>query len=225
MSNDLGAIAGLLFDIGSGRYGVTPAGTDADWKSTLAQVVAENAAAAKARALAESCDHTHPEIQGWLRDLGLALGYDVAIASNDKSRTYAGGQLSDGCVVQLPEAIRHSPAADTISLIDCLWLSKTTSTIVAAFEVEHSTSIYSGIVRMLDLALGADDGMAGRYFLVAPDRREEDARAQVARPAFRRVADMDLRFLPYSELKTHRESIARFGQGLRPIDALARPLR
>jgi hypothetical protein len=40
------------------------------------------------------------------------------------------------------------------SLIDVLWVSKESGKIVAAFEVEHSTSIYSGIVRMLDLALG-----------------------------------------------------------------------
>ena len=115
-------------------------------------------------------------------------------------------------------------AVDTIRLIDVLWIEPE-GRVAAAFEVEHSTSLYSGIVRMLDLALGAADGLAGRYFLVAPDRREADARAQFARPAFQRVLDLDLRFLAYSDLAEHRESMARFGQGLRPLDALARPLR
>src|SRR3546814_10452765 len=87
--------------------------------------------------------------------------------------------------------------------------------VAGAFEVGHSTSIYSGIVRMLELALGTD-GMASCYFLVAPDRREADVRAQFARPAFSRVAELNLRYLPYSELETHRASIARFGQGLKP---------
>lgn len=109
-------------------------------------------------------------------------------------------------------------------MIDVLWIEPD-GRLAAAFEVEHSTSIYSGIVRMLDLALGATDGWNGRYFLVAPDRREADARSQFARPAFQRVRDLDLRFLPYSELQTHRETMARFGRGLHPVDALARSLR
>gem|GEM_PF-4664489 len=36
-------------------------------------------------------DHMHTEVQGWLRDLGLALGYAVWVASTDQSRHYAGG--------------------------------------------------------------------------------------------------------------------------------------
>jgi type II restriction enzyme len=78
---------------------------------------------------------------------------------------------------------------------------------------------------MLDLALGSAIDHDTRYFLVAPDRRELDVRAQFARPAFSRVSELDLRYLPYSELESHRESIARFGQGLKPIEAIARPLR
>lgn len=221
LSNDLGAIAGLLFDIGSGRYPVVAGVNDADWKSALTDVLAENAAAAKAREVALTNDHTHTEIQGWLRDLGLALGYDVWIASNDKNRTYGGGRLCDGCLAQLPDAIRRAPAADTVSLIDCLWLSRTTSTIVAAFEVEHSTSIYSGIVRMLDLALGIPEHGDSAFFLVAPDAREADVRAQFARPAFSRVSELDVRYLGYSQLKQHKESIARFGTGLKGMLAIS----
>jgi len=108
-------------------------------------------------------------------------------------------------------------------LIDVLWIEPVTSEVAAAFEVEHTTSIYSGIVRMLDLALGL--GQAGRsLFLVAPDSREGDVREQLKRPAFSRVADLDVRFIAYSELAKHREAIARFGQGLKAIEAIARRL-
>jgi len=60
--------------------------------------------------------------------------------------------------------------------------------------------------------------------LVAPDERKAEVRAQVARPAFRRVADLQIRYLPYSELENHREAMARFGSGLKPIEAAAPPL-
>src|SRR3546814_13799804 len=112
---------------------------------------------------------------------------------------------------------------DAIGLIDVLWL-ESGGRVAAAFEVEHSTSIYSGIVRMLDLALGTD-GMASCYFLVAPDRREADVRAQFARPAFSPVAELNLTYLTYSDLETHRDSITRFGRGPKPSDAVCRALQ
>ena len=42
--------------------------------------------------------------------------------------------------------------------------------------------------------------------------------------AFSRVSDLQVRFLPYGELETHRDQIARFGSGLKAIRAIARPL-
>lgn len=225
LSNDLGAISGLLFDIGSGRYAVSR--TDASsiqWEDDLARVRQETAAAAKARATALENDHTHTEIQGWLRDLGMAMGYDVWIASNDKNRLYLNERLSEGCLTQLPDAVRQSPAADTVSLIDILWIDKASQKIVAAFEVEHSTSIYSGIVRMLDLALGIPEHGDAAFFLVAPDAREQDVRSQFSRPAFSRVSELNVRYLGYSQLKQHKDAIARFGTGLKGIAAISSSL-
>ena len=40
--------------------------------------------------------------------------------------------------------------------------------IIAAFEVEHTRLIYSGIVRMLDLALDCQASALHSFFLVAP---------------------------------------------------------
>lgn len=51
LSNDLGALAGLLFEIGSGRYQAPPLATDSArlqaWEADLAQVRAESAALQK----------------------------------------------------------------------------------------------------------------------------------------------------------------------------------
>ena len=161
-----------------------------------------------------------------MRDLGCALGFDVWVASNDRSRVFGTGRVADGCRAELPAAFASSSAAETIRLIDILWLDRTSGRAEAAFEVEHTTSIYSGIVRMLDLALGfeSEHPSAAAYFLVAPDEREEEVRAQLARPAFSRVRDLALSYLPYGELRQHREAIARFGSGLKAVRAIAKPL-
>jgi type II restriction enzyme len=77
---------------------------------------------------------------------------------------------------------------------------------------------------MLDLALGAPEQAVAGLFLVAPDEREHEVRAQLNRPAFRRVAETHVRYLPYGELARHREAMARFGEGLKAIEAIARSL-
>lgn len=206
LSNDLGAIAGLLFDVGSGtRYTETAAASD-EWEKDLERV------RAKAKEERE-VDQTHSGVQGWLRDLGRGLGFDVWIATNDRGRDYGGGRLGDGCLAALP------PTLD--EFIDVIWLQG--EKVVAAFEVEHTTSIYSGILRLLDLAQAAPAQAAGLY-LVAPDKREEDVRAQLRRPAFAKLSDLKMRYLPYGELDRHREEMARFGEGLKAVEAVAKVL-
>ena len=97
-----------------------------------------------------------------LRDLGKALGLDVWIASIDRSRSYADGQLPDGCLTQLPADVHVG--LDSVRLIDVVWVDRSAQAVAAAFEVEPSMSIYSGIVRILDLALGTEEGENSTLF-------------------------------------------------------------
>ena len=234
LSNDLGAIGGLLFDIGTERYAAPPRDGDeaarAAWEADLGQVRQVSAASENALKAAREQDRTHTQVQGWLRDLGVSLGFNVWVAANDRARPLDSGRLSDGCLEELPVAVAQAEGADAVRLIDVLWLEKSSGRVTAAFEVEHTTSIYSGIVRLLDLAVGsagpaAAGGPSTRgLFLVAPDNREEEVRAQLMRPAFRHIADLGVRFLPYGELDRHRESIARFGEGLKAIYSVSRTL-
>lgn len=231
LSNDLGAIAGLLFDIGSERYAAPPRDGDATalaaWEQDLAKVREQSASQAKALRVAGESDRTHTQVQQWLRDLGLALGFAVFIAANDRARACGSGRLGDGCLTELPANLANGTVGETVRLIDVLWLEQAGSAparVAAAFEVEHTTSIHSGIMRMLDLALSSPEHAATGLFLVAPDDREDEVRAQLARPAFRRVGDLAVRYVAYGELGRNREAIARFGTGLKGIQAIARAL-
>lgn len=227
LSNDLGAIAGLMFDVGIGRFAPPPRMDDSvavnAWEADLQRVREESTAAQRQWALERESDATHTEIQGWLRELGMALGFDVWVASNDRGRTYGSGYLGDGCLAHLPEGI--TAGMDSVRLIDVVWIVSGTQTVAAAFEVEHSTSIYSGIVRMLDLALGTDVGESSTLFLVAPDNRRAEVEQQLCRPAFSRVAELNIRYLPYSELKENRGAISRFGSGIKPLLEISQVLQ
>lgn len=226
LSNDLGAIGGLLFDIGQERYSAPPTGDNAQaraiWEADLARVRELSAQEKKASDAARESDRTHTDIQGWLRDLGRALGFQIWIAANDRSRIFLDRKLADDCLSELPVAVRGG--GDAVALIDVIWFTLDGSP-AAAFEVEHTTSIYSGIVRLLDLAHGSDIGSDVPLFLVAPDSRESEVREQLRRPAFRSAAgSLRLRYLPYGELEKNREAMARFGSGIKPLEAIAKSL-
>ena len=224
LSNDLGAIGGLLFDVGTGRYPAPPASADdallREWAADLAKV-RDDAKDRSAQALRDAVDHTHTGVQVWLRDLGRALGYSVHVAANDRSRPCDGGRLGDGCLADVPAPLAAA-GAEAVRLIDVLWFKD--HEVVAAFEVEHSTSIYSGIIRLLDLSLGAPGAVTRELFIVAPDDREQEVHAQARRPAFRGLTDVRVRYLPYGELERYREQIARFGEGLKGVLAISRPI-
>ncbi len=228
LSNDLGAIAGLLFDIGSGRYVAPPLHANnetlAIWREDLDRVREEAQASSRLRAQQEESDRTHTEVQAWLRDLGVALGYEVWVAANDAGRIWEGSPLSRGCMREFPAELQDLPGCEAVRLIDVLWFDPLHRRVAAAFEVEHSTSIYSGIVRMMDLSAGGFGQAANSLFLVAPDKREDEVRAQLERPAFRKDPAFSVRFLPYSALERHRTEMARFGQSVKAVEAAAKRL-
>ncbi len=227
LSNDLGAVAGLAFDVGSGRWAAPPREGDAaamaEWEKDLARVREASALARKAQEKALAGDRTHTQLQAWLRDLGKALGFTVWVAANDRGRAWDGGLLGEGCLECLPPQAEQPASADRVRLIDVIWFGRDGKA-AAAFEVEHTTSIESGIMRLLDLAHGAQPALACGLFIVAPDDREDDVRRQLRRPAFRQVSALGVRYLPYSELDKNREAMARFGEGLKAIEAVSRVL-
>lgn len=227
LSNDFGALAGFLFDIGKGRYPAPPLSDDADalaiWEKDLAAVREQTAREAKEQAKRKDADRSHTEVQGWLRDLGHGLGYQVWIAANDQRRALDGGMLGDGCMKALPQWVKDAEGAELVRLIDVVWFDDA-GVAVAAFEVESSTSIYSGILRMLDLARLAGQQPMPAMFLVAPDRREKEVRAQLRRPAFRSIADLAVSYLPFSELSKNREAMVRFGSSIKAVEAIAHSL-
>lgn len=127
----------------------------------------------------------HTEIQWLLLKLGADMGFDVWVARNDRNRSYDGNRFSslnalrDSLPRQFDDATNK-----TVELIDVLWLSK--NTIIAAFEIESTTSIYSGLLRMGDL-VAMQPNLKIPLFLVAPEDRREKVVAEVNRPTFSRL--------------------------------------
>ena len=221
LSNDLGAFAGLLFEVGAGRLIVEG---NADSVLVLENEKARKAAQVRHKdVLADQHeDSEHTRLQHLLIKLGRALNYDVHVARIDRHRCCAGESFALLTADALPDWNWPSEVLDTVGLIDVLWLRRDTREVVCAFEVEKSTSIYSGILRLEDLARSVPRAGA-HFYLVAPESREKEVLAQLARPAFRRdLADIPLGYLPANDFAAHCDALCRFGQDYTVLQKLSR---
>ncbi|MCC7406359.1 MAG: EVE domain-containing protein [Bdellovibrionales bacterium] len=166
----------------------------------------------------------HDRMQMTLGKLGCDLGLDVWVARNDRGRVVEGVRIADlpRLLSELP--IHFDPATTkTIELIDVLWLRG--KAIVAAFEIESTTSIYSGILRMSDL-ISMQPNLDIPLYIVAPDDRRDKVLSEIARPTFSRLEppmrEM-CRFIPFSALLERLKQAQQFVGYLKPdfIDELA----
>lgn len=161
----------------------------------------------------------HTEIQYQLLVLGAEMGLDVWVARNDRSRSWNEKTLGD-----LPRVLHELPTQfneatqRTVELIDVLWLKG--NSIVAAFEVECTTSIYSGLLRMADLT-ALQPNLEIKLYLVAPDERRDRVEQEIRRPTFwirEKPLEKVCGFLSFSKLMEKVDGIHKLGLGhsLRP---------
>lgn len=154
----------------------------------------------------------HTEIQWRLIQLGLAHNYDVYVAKNDKSRTYEGNELGEECIDQLNLPGFSKAVSRIIEYVDVIWLED--DVIVGMFEVESTTSIYSGILRMTDFTVKVPN-VAVDMHIVAPAEDEDKVREEMNRPTFKRVLDQsqhsNLRYLSFEEVREKHETVQRAG--------------
>lgn len=218
LSSDLGALAGLLFEIGSQKITL---GADAylsqDERNKMEKLVEKRRKDVQEEQLE---DNLHTEMQYHLLKIGKALNYDVCAASNDRSRSHNGNAFSFICLPQFPKLELDADTLNTIKLIDVLWFAKGTNNVVAAFEVEKSTSIYSGILRLTDLSYSIADGDE-TFFLIVPDSREKDVRLQLSRPAIRNNK-VEIRYILFSDLRKHCDALCTFGDTHFALNKIAR---
>jgi len=160
----------------------------------------------------ETATTRHTEIQYRLLTLGSELGLDVWVARNDRNRKWNGVTLGS-----LPKMLDELPTqfneatTRTIELIDVLWL--TGNSIVAAFEVECTTLIYSGLLRMSDL-LALQPNLAINLYLVAPDERREKVEQEILRPTFslrEKPLAKTCGFIPFNTLCEKLDGITTLG--------------
>lgn len=120
-------------------------------------------------------------MQALLADIGAKMGMKIWIPKNDRSRVLSECKSSNPAILERLPLNYDETTLKTIEQIDVLWLKG--RSIKRAFEVEHTTSIYSGILRMADL-LALQPNMDIRLHIVAPVGRKEKVFQELRRPVF-----------------------------------------
>jgi hypothetical protein len=121
-------------------------------------------------------------VQAKLAEIGAIMGLSIWLPPNDRARvSELVSDESRKAFLDLLPLNYDKNTLNTISQIDVLWLRK--QSIVRAFEVEHTTAVYSGLLRMADL-LALQPNMKIQLHIVAPDERREKVFREMLRPVF-----------------------------------------
>jgi hypothetical protein len=146
----------------------------------------------------------HFQVQTLLAAIGHLKGYDVWIPDNNIRKL-------DWSITERFEMRRDLPTGfDHVSKIwseiDVVWIGSGTNTVEGLYEVEHSTPIYSGLLRFNDVLL--TNPRLAQFWIVSNDVRRELFAQQIFRPTFRKSGLAEVcSFLDYANVDSWHQRL------------------
>lgn len=147
----------------------------------------------------ESAPSEHVEMQWRLIRLGKLANLDIWVPRADQNKEYEGHKFRD---IVLPDFHESLDVPPTIKNIDVVWKFGPYS-IKSAFEIEHSTAIYSGILRLSDLRAETPNSTYPLFIIASEDKRRKVFN-ELLRPTFTDSAlrlNEVIRFLSYNRIR------------------------
>lgn len=147
------------------------------------------------------------QMQALLAKIGTSMGFTIWLPKSDRGRVLKAWKPEKKELLDDLPLSYDATTLKTIEQIDVLWLKK--RTIVRAFEVEHTTSVYSGLLRMADL-VALQPNININLHIVAPASKRDKVFQEIQRPVFsllegRALAEM-CTFLSYDSIKAIGDS-------------------
>jgi hypothetical protein len=162
----------------------------------------------ESRQLRQTQDFSHSQVQRLLASIGFLKGYQVYVPEYDCGKLdWALTRKFQPCR-RLPEGFDQ--VSGILSEIDVLWMANGSNKIEALYEVEHSTTVYSGLLRFNDLLL--TDPKITRFSIASNDKRRELFSRQLFRPTFRKSGLAELcSFLEYANVFAWHQRLLKGG--------------
>ena len=150
-----------------------------------------------AERLREASALTHGQIQTLLAGIGHVKGYDVWIPESDVAGL--DWKLTKRFPLRNEVPAGFGQVSSILREIDVVWVANGQNAIEGLYEVEHSTPIYSGLLRFNDVLL--TEPKLSCFSIVSNDTRRELFSRQLFRPTFRRSGLAELcSFLEYANV-------------------------
>ncbi len=151
----------------------------------------------EAQKLRQATAFTHSQVQTLLAGIGHAKGYQVFVPESDIGKLDWSLTKDFTLRRQLPEGFDQ--VRGILSEIDVMWVAEGRDKIEGLYEVEHSTPVYSGLLRFNDVLL--TDPRITRFSIVSNDVRRELFSRQLFRPTFKKSGLSEVcSFLEYANV-------------------------
>jgi type II restriction enzyme len=124
---------------------------------------------------------------------------------------WEGALLGDGCLTDLP-VVANESTRRTMRNIDVIWFRKGTGHPVRFFEIEHSTTVYSGLLRFNDVMI---DFPIPQAFVVGDgDKTQRKFEREISRRTFEHsgLAGVAM-FLQYDQIRETWQRYRTVGSG------------
>ncbi len=161
----------------------------------------------------EGLSRVHVKVQFSLIMLGRAEGCNVWVPTNDRNLSHQSRPFSAHTLPKLPNFGFEENTRRIVQNIDVLWLSG--NVIQKAFEIESTTSVYSGLLRLNDLVL-AQPNIHIDLFIAAARAKRERVHTQLLRPSFNTLLPK-CAFLSFEEVERQMKHLETL-----PLDSGAR---
>lgn len=122
------------------------------------------------------------KMQALIAQIGERMGLKVWLPRADRGRVLQHWKPEADVLLDELPLNYDEVTIKTIEQIDVIWLKR--RSIVRAFEVEHTTAIHSGILRMADL-MALQPNLDIRAHIVAPIERKDKVLQEIARQSLR----------------------------------------
>lgn len=143
-------------------------------------------------------DFNHSQIQTLIGSIGILKGYDVWIPISDRNKLDWSLSKEYVCRDDLPA--RYGKVDAIVKEVDVVWILRGSSDLRAIFEVEHSTPIYSGLLRFNDLHL-VEPNAKLKFSIVSNYMRRSLFLRQINRPTFKMSGLSDIcNFMEYNDV-------------------------
>jgi len=138
----------------------------------------------------------HLRIQHKIAEWGIKNGFRVHVATNDK------GKIKENLREILDDIpkFHNDEILGIAKRIDVLFFDKKRNILTHAFEIEHTPIIYSGLLRLNDIAESYPIGEV-QFIIVSDESNSERFENELVRPSFSLLRENKCRFVTYKQVE------------------------